>query len=185
MLFFSLLFCFNFLIFLIFFIYIFYAKIGTIIFCCFIKLGKTTLLRCVLGRLQPQSGVIRVFGQEPGSEYSPVPGPGVGYMPQELALFPDFTIKETLRYFGQLYRMSSKEIKARTKFLITLLHLPEKNRLVSQLSGKFYHFFGFIITKIVKNIMITLIFKSINRWSTTSCFIGLCIGSSSTTFDSG
>ncbi|KAH7645562.1 LOW QUALITY PROTEIN: ABC transporter G family member 20 [Dermatophagoides farinae] len=97
--------------------------------------GKTTLLRCVLGRLQPQSGVIRVFGQEPGSEYSPVPGPGVGYMPQELALFPDFTIKETLRYFGQLYRMSSKEIKARTKFLITLLHLPEKNRLVSQLSG--------------------------------------------------
>lgn len=97
--------------------------------------GKTTLLRCVLGRLQPQSGVIRVFGQEPGSEYSPVPGPGVGYMPQELALFPDFTIKETLRYFGQLYRMSPKEIKARTKFLITLLHLPEKNRLVSQLSG--------------------------------------------------
>lgn len=98
--------------------------------------GKTTLLRCVLGRLQPQSGVIRVFGQEPGSEYSPVPGPGVGYMPQELALFPDFTIKETLRYFGQLYRMSAKDIKARTKFLITLLHLPEKNRLVSQLSGE-------------------------------------------------
>lgn len=97
--------------------------------------GKTTLLRCVLGRLQPQSGLIRVFGQEPGSEYSPVPGPGVGYMPQELALFPDFTIKETLRYFGQLYRMSPKDIKARTKFLITLLHLPEKNRLVSQLSG--------------------------------------------------
>ena len=97
--------------------------------------GKTTLLRCVLGRLQPQSGLIRVFGQEPGSEYSPVPGPGVGYMPQELALFPDFTIKETLRYFGQLYRMSAKDIKARTKFLITLLHLPEKSRLVSQLSG--------------------------------------------------
>ena len=97
--------------------------------------GKTTLLRCVLGRLQPQSGLIRVFGQEPGSDYSPVPGPGVGYMPQELALFPDFTIMETLRYFGQLYRMSAKDIKARTKFLITLLHLPEKNRLVSQLSG--------------------------------------------------
>ncbi len=98
--------------------------------------GKTTLLRCVLGRLKPQSGMIRVFGREPGSPFSPVPGPGVGYMPQELALFPDFTIKETLRYFGQLYRMTPKDIKGRTKFLITLLHLPEKNRLVSQLSGK-------------------------------------------------
>jgi ABC-type multidrug transport system ATPase subunit/ABC-type multidrug transport system permease subunit len=97
--------------------------------------GKTTLLRCVLGRLKPQSGMIRVFGREPGSPFSPVPGPGVGYMPQELALFPDFTIKETLRYFGQLYRMTPKDIKGRTKFLITLLHLPEKNRLVSQLSG--------------------------------------------------
>jgi len=81
--------------------------------------------------------MIRVFGREPGSTYSPVPGPGVGYMPQELALFPDFTIKETLRYFGQLYKMSPKDIKARTKFLITLLHLPEKNRLVSQLSGEY------------------------------------------------
>ena len=88
-----------------------------------------------MGRLQPQQGMIRVFGREPGSTFSPVPGPGVGYMPQELALFPDFTIKETLRYFGQLYRMSPKDIKARTKFLITLLHLPEKSRLVAQLSG--------------------------------------------------
>ena len=88
-----------------------------------------------MGRLQPQQGMIRVFGREPGSTFSPVPGPGVGYMPQELALFPDFTIKETLRYFGQLYRMSPKDIKTRTKFLITLLHLPEKSRLVAQLSG--------------------------------------------------
>lgn len=97
--------------------------------------GKTTLLRCVLGRLKPQHGLIRVFNREPGSKFSPVPGCGVGYMPQELALFPDFTIKETLRYFGQLYKMSPKEIKSRTKFLITLLHLPEKSRLVANLSG--------------------------------------------------
>lgn len=40
--------------------------------------GKTTLLRCVLGRLKPHQGVIRVFGREPGSKYSPVPGLGVG-----------------------------------------------------------------------------------------------------------
>jgi ABC-type multidrug transport system ATPase subunit len=30
-----------------------------------------------------------------------VPGPNVGYMPQELALYGEFTIKETLQYFGR------------------------------------------------------------------------------------
>ena len=30
-----------------------------------------------------------------------VPGPNVGYMPQELALYGEFTIKETFQYFGR------------------------------------------------------------------------------------
>ena len=32
---------------------------------------------------------------------SGVPGPRVGYMPQELALYGEFTIRETLQYFGR------------------------------------------------------------------------------------
>ncbi|CAG2181688.1 unnamed protein product, partial [Oppiella nova] len=61
--------------------------------------GKTTLIRTILGRLRYKSGSIRVFGVKSGSDYSDIPGPGVGYMPQELALFEEFTIEECLTYY--------------------------------------------------------------------------------------
>jgi ABC-type multidrug transport system ATPase subunit len=97
--------------------------------------GKTTLLRIVLGRLKPKSGYIRVFGKEPNSEGSDIPGPGVGYMPQEIALFYEFTIEDILCYFGKIYDMESDLVQQRTEHLIELLNLPEKNRKIGQLSG--------------------------------------------------
>ena len=97
--------------------------------------GKTTLLRILLGRIKPKKGKISVFGEEPGSKTSHIPGPGVGYMPQDLALFPEFTIEETLIYFGSLYHMDSDLIQDRIDFLIKLLNLPPKDRKISTLSG--------------------------------------------------
>ena len=52
-------------------------------------------------KLIDDGGSIRVFGGTPGSRLSGVPGPRVGYMPQELALYAEFTIQETLQYFGR------------------------------------------------------------------------------------
>ncbi|XP_054159338.1 ABC transporter G family member 20-like [Oppia nitens] len=97
--------------------------------------GKTTLLRLVLGRLQPKSGIIKVFGIRPSSSKSNIPGKGVGYMPQETALFSEFTITEMLYYFGILYDMDLSKIKERINHLKDLLNLPQKDRLIGQLSG--------------------------------------------------
>ena len=97
--------------------------------------GKTTLLRLVLGRLQPKKGSIRVFGVRPGSSRSNIPGPGVGYMPQETALFNEFTITEILYYFGVLYHIDLTKIHERIKHLKELLNLPQKERLIGTLSG--------------------------------------------------
>jgi len=44
--------------------------------------GKTTLLRCALGRLPFQSGHIEILGKPPGTKGHIVPGKGVGYVPQ-------------------------------------------------------------------------------------------------------
>jgi ABC-type multidrug transport system ATPase subunit len=97
--------------------------------------GKTTLLRLVLGRLKPKSGCIRVFGVEPNSKKCEIPGPGVGYMPQEIALFNELTIEEILCYFGTIYHMSRDLIQKRIEHLIDLLRLPKKDRKISELSG--------------------------------------------------
>lgn len=97
--------------------------------------GKTTLLRLLLGRLKPQKGEIRVFGYKPGSVYTNIPGSGVGFMPQELSIWPSFTIGETLYYFGLLHQLSKPEIEKRIDFMIDLLNLPPKDRRMEQCSG--------------------------------------------------
>lgn len=76
-----------------------------------------------------------VFGGEPGTPESGIPGRRVGYMPQELALYGEFTIKETLQYFGRIYNLSPKFVKSQMEFLFTLLDLPPGHRFVKTLSG--------------------------------------------------
>ncbi|KAI1291018.1 ABC transporter G family member 23 [Halotydeus destructor] len=97
--------------------------------------GKTSLLRCVMGCLRPESGLVRVFGFKPGDRASGVPGPGVGYMPQDIALHNDLTIEEMLTYFGRIYFIDPSTLAARIDHLLAVLDLPEKTRLIINLSG--------------------------------------------------
>lgn len=98
--------------------------------------GKTSLLKIVVGLTRPNHGMVRVFGQSPGVNNSFIPGPGVGYMPQDISLFSDLTVCETLIFFSKIYRMKSHLVPERIEFLLKLLVLEEKgNRLVKQLSG--------------------------------------------------
>jgi ABC-type multidrug transport system ATPase subunit len=80
-------------------------------------------------------GDVLVLGGEPGSPDSGIPGPRVGYMPQELALYGDFTIKETLEYFGRIYNLTPEFVKSQMEFIFKLLDLPPGHRYVKTLSG--------------------------------------------------
>ncbi|XP_046459302.1 ABC transporter G family member 20-like isoform X2 [Daphnia pulex] len=97
--------------------------------------GKTTLLSCLVGRRSLNSGEVLILGHEPGTPESGVPGPRVGYMPQELALYSDFTIKETLQYFGRIYNLRAAFVNSQLAFLTKLLDLPASDRYVKTLSG--------------------------------------------------
>lgn len=64
-----------------------------------------------------------------------VPGPRVAYMPQELALYGEFTLRETMLFFGHINKMTTAQVDERTDFLIKLLQLPHSSRFVKTLSG--------------------------------------------------
>ena len=101
----------------------------------FLQIGKTTLIKLILGKYKPIAGQVKAFGYEVRSKHSGVIGSGVGYMPQELALIFDFTIEELLVYFGRLYYMSFAKIYREIDYLCKILDLPDKTRLINQLSG--------------------------------------------------
>uniref|UniRef100_A0A3P9QD29 ABC transporter G family member 23-like n=1 Tax=Poecilia reticulata TaxID=8081 RepID=A0A3P9QD29_POERE len=97
--------------------------------------GKTTLLKCIVGTLKISRGHITVLGKPPAFPGHEVPGKMVGYMPQDLALYNEFTISDTLTFFGRIHGLTSKETQVRMNFLIDFLNLPQKNSLVRNLSG--------------------------------------------------
>ncbi|KAM7385301.1 hypothetical protein PAMP_001389 [Pampus punctatissimus] len=97
--------------------------------------GKTTLLKCIVGTLKISRGHITVLGKPPAFPGHDVPGKKVGYMPQELALYNEFTISDTLTFFGRIHGLTSKDTLARMDFLVDFLDLPQKQSLVRNLSG--------------------------------------------------
>lgn len=97
--------------------------------------GKTTLLSCIVGRRRFVSGELWVLGGSPGTEGSGVPGPRVGFMPQEIALVHEFSVKGVISYFGKIVGMSDTQIENRWKDLSELLDLPPENRRVADCSG--------------------------------------------------
>ncbi|XP_013188078.2 ABC transporter G family member 23 [Amyelois transitella] len=97
--------------------------------------GKTTLLSCIVGRRKLNSGNIWVLGGKPGEKGSGVPGSRVGYMPQDIALVGEFTVKDAVYFFGRIYGMPNDKLEERFKFLSDLLELSSASRLVKTLSG--------------------------------------------------
>ena len=97
--------------------------------------GKTTLLHCLTGRLKAHSGSVLVLGAEPNTPGSSVPGESVGYMPQELALYEEFSIAQNFLFYGKLFGMTRQAIDERTAWLLDFLHIPASSRSIKKLSG--------------------------------------------------
>ncbi|KAJ8945137.1 hypothetical protein NQ318_001602 [Aromia moschata] len=80
-------------------------------------------------------GEVWVLGGKPGEPGSGVPGPRVGYMPQDIALVGEFTIKDAVYYFGRIFNMEDSLISQRYRKLHSLLELPPDDRYLKNCSG--------------------------------------------------
>jgi ABC-2 type transport system ATP-binding protein len=50
----------------------------------------------------------------------------VGYVPQDVALYPDLTARENLRFFGRLYRLGGRALTARVDEVLDLIGLADR-----------------------------------------------------------
>lgn len=87
--------------------------------------GKTTTISMVSGLLRPDAGRVEVLGEE--MRIGTVDGRrNVGLVPQELAIYPDLTADENLRFFGSLYGLSGRELADRTDHVLDVVGLAER-----------------------------------------------------------
>jgi molybdate transport system ATP-binding protein len=80
--------------------------------------GKTTLLDCIAGLATPDSGTIqvgsRVFFDPRAGTNLPVPARNVGYVFQDLALFPHLTVEANIAYGLDRFPQAEREQRIST-----------------------------------------------------------------------
>ncbi|WP_431034440.1 ABC transporter ATP-binding protein [Streptomyces sp. P6-2-1] len=76
--------------------------------------GKTTLLRILTGVLRPSSGRVIVAGHDLATSHGLTEAKrSLGYLPQELSLYPDLTAREFLDYVAVLKGIHEKRERRR------------------------------------------------------------------------
>lgn len=82
--------------------------------------GKSTTIKLILGLLKPTSGRVMVF-DKPTSHVATKSR--IGYLPEESYLYPFLNARETLDYYGKLFRLDSKTRKNRIDELLDMVGL--------------------------------------------------------------
>jgi ABC-2 type transport system ATP-binding protein len=95
--------------------------------------GKTTLIRGIVGRVIPDAGTVSVFGSPAGSRAARA---ALGWIPQELALYPRLTCRENLAAFGRYHGLGSASLQPAVARCLEWAALVERAEdRVSNLSG--------------------------------------------------
>jgi len=87
--------------------------------------GKTTTISMIVGLLERDGGDITVAGQ-PMTTRSVRAKAAIGYVPQDLAIYPDLSGRENLLFFARLYGMSGSRAKARTAEVLEVIGLADR-----------------------------------------------------------
>ncbi|MCM1096866.1 MAG: ABC transporter ATP-binding protein [Ruminococcus flavefaciens] len=82
--------------------------------------GKSTTMNCILGLL-PYEGEITFAGGKSIKEWNK----NVGYVPQDLAIYPELTPTENIRFFCALYGFKGGELKERVAKALDFVGLTD------------------------------------------------------------
>jgi ABC-2 type transport system ATP-binding protein len=89
--------------------------------------GKTTTISMICGLLRRDGGEVTVAGasldRDPGAVKA-----AIGYVPQDIALYPDLSGGENLRFWGRMQGLSGRELAARVGAVLEVVGLADRAR---------------------------------------------------------
>ena len=99
--------------------------------------GKTTLLRTLATVISPSSGSVRLLGYDPADNRQRRElRRRMGYLPQSLGYYPNFTVFEFIEYFALLKEMPANEVRPAVVRAIERVQLEGRARAkLKSLSG--------------------------------------------------
>lgn len=98
--------------------------------------GKTTLMRVLTTVLKPSGGMVSMNGiLYKECNYGKIQKK-IGYLPQEIDLYPNLTVQECLEYMGELSGLGKRECAERIQYYLKKTSLLEhRKKKMRQLSG--------------------------------------------------
>ncbi|HKJ56533.1 MAG TPA: ABC transporter ATP-binding protein [Nitriliruptoraceae bacterium] len=87
--------------------------------------GKTTTISMVAGLLEPDAGRAVIMGTTVGPAVVEAKA-HIGLVPQDLAIYPDLSARENLRFFGRLQRMPKEALSARIDTVLETVGLTDR-----------------------------------------------------------
>lgn len=93
--------------------------------------GKTTTIRMIMNIIAPDSGEIKILGEQFHEKLKN----RIGYLPEERGLYRKLKVSETLKFFGKLKGMKSSQINERGDRLLKEFDLFDyKEKKIEELS---------------------------------------------------
>jgi ABC-2 type transport system ATP-binding protein len=87
--------------------------------------GKTTTISMICGILRRDGGEVFVAGR-PVDIGATTAKAAIGYVPQDLAIYPDLTGRENLRFFGRLQKLHGRELERRIGDVLAIIDLADR-----------------------------------------------------------
>jgi ABC-2 type transport system ATP-binding protein len=95
--------------------------------------GKSTLIRSIVGRVIPNAGKVLIFGNPADSADARM---ALGWIPQDLALYPRLTCRENLETFGQYHGLSRNHLRTAIAWCLDWASLTDRaGEIVASFSG--------------------------------------------------
>jgi ABC-2 type transport system ATP-binding protein len=87
--------------------------------------GKTTSISMIAGILESDAGRVTVGGTDITTRTTDGKAQ-IGYVPQDIAIYPDLSARENLRFFGKLYGIPKQELNSRIDEVLEVIGLSDR-----------------------------------------------------------